>query len=138
MIWATTTPGLLGLLSHLCALWIPHLSTPGLVHTSTLVSSSHTLVHSPIISHVSIATTSHHLSLATLISPRRVCSPISRLLLLPLLLHHLRLLILALLLWLLLLRVELLLLLLWNTTLLPRRWTTLVSSSHLVSTKFIS
>merc|ERR1719174_2332880 len=137
MIWATATPSLLGLLSHLCALWISHLSTPWLVHTSSLVSSSHTLVHSPIISHVSIATTSHHLSLATLISPRRVCSPISRLLL-PLLLHHLRLLILALLLWLLLLRVELLLLLLWNTTLLPWRWTTLISSSHLVSTKFIS
>merc|ERR1739848_785190 len=122
------------------ALRISHLATPWLIHSTSLVHPSHTLIHSSITSHISISSTStaasHHLSLDALISPSWVTAPISWLLLRPLLLlHHLRLLILTLLL--LLLRVKCLWLLLWNTALLPRRWTTLITTSHLVPSEFI-
>merc|ERR1711894_701483 len=111
--------------SHMRTLRVAHLTTPGLIHTTTLIHSSHTLIHSTVTSHISISTTastSHHLTLTALISPCWISTPISRLLLLRplLLLHHLRLLILALLLLLLLWVELLLLLLLWNTSLLPR------------------
>merc|ERR1712158_143041 len=96
-------------------LGIPHLSTPWLVHSTTLIHSSHTLINS--------SGTSHHLSLAALISPSWITTPISWLLLRPLLLlNHLTLLGL-------LLRGKCLRLLLWYTTLLPRRWSALITTS---------
>merc|ERR1719270_1604284 len=108
-------------------LWVSHWSTPWLVHTTLLIHSSHSLVHTLVTSHVATisSTSSHHLTLSSLISPCRVSAPISLLLLLRSLLHHLRI----------LLRI---LTLLRNTTLLPWRWSSLIATSHLISSKFIS
>merc|ERR1719150_2727729 len=76
-------------------LWVSHWSTPGLVHTTLLIHSSHSLVHTLVTSHVATisSTSSHHLTLSSLISPCRVSTPISLLLLLRPLLHHLRILL---------------------------------------------
>merc|ERR1719192_1280701 len=122
-------------------LWVSHWSTPRLVHTTLLIHSSHALVHTLVTSHVATisSTSSHHLTLSSLISPCRVSTPISLLLLLRPLLHHLRILLRILtLLLLLLLWMKLLLLLLGNASLLPWRWSSLITPSHLVSSKFIS
>merc|ERR1719192_3329756 len=122
-------------------LWVSHWSAPWLVHTTLLIHSSHTLVHTLVTSHVATisSTSPHHLTLSSLISPCRVSAPISLLLLLRPLLHHLRILLWILtLLLLLLLWMKLLLLLLRNTSLLPWRWSSLITPSHLVSSKFIS
>merc|ERR1711994_100815 len=77
-------------------LWVSHWSAPWLVHTTFLIHSSHSLVHALVTSHVATisSTSSHHLTLSSLISPCRVSTPISLLLLLlrPLL-HHLRILL---------------------------------------------
>merc|ERR1719450_316716 len=122
-------------------LWVSHWSAPWLVHTTLLIHSSHSLVHTLVTSHVATvsSTSTHHLTLSSLISPCRVSTPISLLLLLRPLLHHLRILLRILtLLLLLLLWMKLLLLLLRNASLLPWRWSSLVTTSHLVSSKFIS
>merc|ERR1719511_32219 len=96
MIGTTATPSLLRLLSHLMTLWVSHWSTPWLIHTTLLIHSSHSLVHTLVTSHVATvsSTSTHHLTLSSLISPCRVSTPISLLLLLlrPLL-HHLRILL---------------------------------------------
>merc|ERR1719322_1221670 len=122
-------------------LWVTHWSAPWLVHTTLLIHSSHSLVHTLVTSHVATisSTSSHHLTLSSLISPCRVSAPISLLLLLlrPLL-HHLRILLGILALLLLLLWMKLLLLLLRNTSLLPWRWSSLITTSHLISSKLIS
>merc|ERR1719361_2535308 len=140
MVRTSAAPCLLRLLPHMWALRISHLSTPWLIHPTSLVHASHTLMHTAISGHISITSSSsstHHLSLPSLVSPGGVTTPIPRLLLRPLLLlHHLRLLILTLLL--LLLRVKCLWLLLRYAALLPRRWAALISTSHLVSSKFVS
>merc|ERR1712223_518747 len=109
-------------------LWVSHWSTPWLVHTTLLIHSSHSLVHTLVTSHVATisSTSSHHLTLSSLISPCRVSTPISLLLLLRPLLHHLRILLGIL---------TLLLLLLRNTSLLPWRWSSLIPTSHLISRK---
>merc|ERR1712223_1325465 len=75
-------------------LWGSHWSAPWLVHTALLIHSSHSLVHTLVTSHVATisSTSSHHLTLSSLISPCRVSAPISLLLLRPLL-HHLRILL---------------------------------------------
>merc|ERR1712038_1441288 len=77
-------------------MWVSHWSTPWLVHTTLLIHSSHSLVHTLVTSHVATisSTSTHHLTLSSLISPCRVSTPISLLLLLlrPLL-HHLRILL---------------------------------------------
>merc|ERR1719225_423249 len=122
-------------------LWVSHWSAPWLIHTTLLIHSSHSLVHTLVTSHVATisSTSSHHLTLSSLISPCRVSTPISLLLLLRPLLHHLRILLgILTLLLLLLLWMKLLLLLLRNASLLPWRWPSLVTTSHLVSSKFIS
>merc|ERR1719414_1284179 len=105
-------------------LWVSRWSTPWLIHTTLLIHSSHSLVHTLVTSHVATvsSTSTHHLTLSSLISPCRVSTPISLLLLLRPLLHHLRILTLLLLL---LLWMKLLLLLLWNASLLPWRWSSL-------------
>merc|ERR1719266_3119440 len=120
-------------------LWVSHWSTPWLVHTTLLIHSSHSLVHTLVTSHVATisTTSSHHLTLSSLISPCWVSTPISLLLLRPLL-HHLRILLGILALLLLLLWMKLLLLLLRNTSLLPWRWSSLITTSHLISSKLIS
>merc|ERR1719158_753964 len=122
-------------------LWVSHWSAPGLVHTPLLIHPSHSLIHTLVTSHVAAisSTSSHHLTLSSLISPCRVSTPISLLLLLlrPLL-HHLRILLWILTLLLLLLWMKLLLLLLRNTSLLPWRWSSLITPSHLISSKLIS
>merc|ERR1719270_2424058 len=76
-------------------LWVSHWPAPGLVHTPLLIHSSHSLVHTLVTSHVSTisSTSSHHLTLSSLISPCRGSTPISLLLLLRSLLHHLRILL---------------------------------------------
>merc|ERR1719394_1484217 len=121
-------------------LWVSHWSTPGLVHTPLLIHPSHSLVHTLVTSHVAAisSTSSHHLTLSSLISPCRISTPISLLLLLRPLLHHLWVLLgILTLLLLLLLWMKLLLLLLRNASLLPWRWSSLITPSHLVSSKFI-
>merc|ERR1719322_2252795 len=97
-------------------LWVSHWSTPWLIHTTLLIHSSHSLVHTLVTSHVATvsSTSTHHLTLSSLISPCRVSTPISLLLL------FLRILLGILALLLLLLWMKLLLLLLRNTSLLPR------------------
>merc|ERR1719322_2184831 len=94
-------------------LWVSHWSTPWLIHTTLLIHSSHSLVHTLVTSHVATvsSTSTHHLTLSSLISPCRVSTPISLLLL-----------------W-----MKLLLLLLRNTSLLPWRWSSLIATSHLIS-----
>merc|ERR1711994_496798 len=121
-------------------LWISHWPAPWLVHTTLLIHSSHSLVHTLVTSHVATisSTSSHHLTLSSLISPCRVSAPISLLLLLRPLLHHLRILLWILTLLLLLLWMKLLLLLLRYTSLLPWRWSSLITTSHLISYKLIS
>merc|ERR1712223_381696 len=121
-------------------LWVSHWSAPWLVHTTLLIHSSHSLVHTLVTSHVATisSTSSHHLTLSSLVSPCRVSAPISLLLLLRPLLHHLRILLGILTLLLLLLWMKLLLLLLRNTSLLPWGRSSLITSSHLISSKLIS
>merc|ERR1712156_559171 len=47
-------------------LWVAHWSAPGLVHTTLLIHSSHSLVHTLVTSHVATisSTSSHHLPLS--------------------------------------------------------------------------
>merc|ERR1712165_556341 len=119
-------------------LWVSHWSTPGLVHTALLIHSSHSLIHTLVTGHVTAisSTSSHHLTLSSLISPCWVSTPISLLLLLRPLLHHLRILLGILTLLLLLLWMKLLLLLLRNTSLLPWGRSSLITTSHLISSTY--
>merc|ERR1712141_994276 len=65
MVRTSAAPCLLRLLPHMWALRISHLSTPWLIHPTSLVHASHTLMHTAISGHISITSSSsasHHLS----------------------------------------------------------------------------